>query len=135
MSATHHSATAAEEPGGSTRAIKAKLFRALGHPIRVRVIELLRARPEMSVRDLQTALQIELGAASQHLAAMRRQRLLTTRRQGTSVLYKVRDPRTFQMFEVARQILTSQHRRTQTLLAGLNAAQQPASERSRRESR
>lgn len=135
MSATPASATPAEEPDRAIQTIHAELFRALGHPVRLRVLELLRARPEMSVRDLQTALQIESGAASQHLAAMRRQRLLTTRRQGTSVLYKVRDPRTFQMLEIASQILTSQHRRAQTLLASLNAAPRPGSGRRQCESR
>jgi DNA-binding transcriptional ArsR family regulator len=104
----------------SVDAINAELFRTLGHPVRVRVLELLRTRKEMSVRELQTALQIESGGASQHLSAMRRRRLLATRRQGTSVFYPVRDPRTFQLLEVATQVLTSHFQYNQTLLDGLN---------------
>jgi ArsR family transcriptional regulator len=91
----------------------------------VRVLELLQAREEMSVRDLQAALQSESGGASQHLSAMRRQGLLATRRQGTSVFYRVRDPRTFQLLDVARQVLASQYEYTQTLIAGLNDTRPP----------
>ena len=101
--------------------MNAEFLRALGHPMRIRVLELLRSREEMSVRELQAALQIESGGASQHLSAMRRQRVLATRRQGTSVFYRVRDPRTFRMLAIARDILTSHVQYTQTLLNDLNA--------------
>jgi DNA-binding transcriptional ArsR family regulator len=125
MSATRASTTRGSDPKASVEAINAELFRALGHPVRVRVLELLQAREEMSVRDLQAALQSESGGASQHLSAMRRQGLLATRRQGTSVLYRVRDPRTFQLLDVARQVLASQYEYTQTLIAGLNDTRPP----------
>jgi DNA-binding transcriptional ArsR family regulator len=111
------------DPKASVDIINAELFRALGHPVRVRVLELLRTHQEMSVRDLQATLQIEPRGASQHLSAMRRQGLLATRRQGTSVFYRVRDPRTFQLLVLARQILTSHVQYNQTLLDGLNDAQ------------
>ena len=115
----------------SAQAINAEFFRALGHPVRVRVLEQLRTHQEMSVRDLQAALQIESGGASQHLSAMRRHGLLAARRQGTSVFYRVRDPRTFQLLGIARQILSSHFRYTQTLLDDLNDAN-PSSSVTRR---
>jgi DNA-binding transcriptional ArsR family regulator len=120
MSATRASTTPFSDPKASVDAINAEFFRALGHPVRVRVLELLRTSKEMSVRELQAALQIESGGASQHLSAMRRQGVLATRRQGTSVFYRVRDPRTFQLLEIARHVLTSHVQYTQTLLDGLN---------------
>jgi len=46
--------------------------------------------------------------------------VLESRKQGTSVYYRVRDPRTFQLLEVARQILTSSLEATQALLAELS---------------
>lgn len=110
------------DPKVSAQAVNAEFFRALGHPVRVRVLEQLRAHQEMSVRDLQAALQIESGGASQHLNAMRRHGLLAARRQGTSVFYRVRDPRTFQLLGISRQILTTHFRYTQTLLDALNDA-------------
>ncbi len=118
MSATR--TTPRSDPKASIDALNAEFFRALGHPVRVLILELLRTHEEMSVRELQAALQIESGGASPHLSALRRQRVLATRRQGTSVFYRVRDPRTFQLLEVARLLLTAHFRHTQSLLDGLN---------------
>jgi ArsR family transcriptional regulator len=99
--------------------IKADFFRTLGHPTRVRILELLRDG-ELTVGDLQAKLQIDSSGASQHLAAMRRQGLLESRRAGTSVYYRVRDPRTFQLLETARQLISSHLEETQALLGELD---------------
>ena len=103
---------------GSAQSLKAELFRALGHPLRLRVLEEL-LRGERSVGELQAALGPDRGGASQHLSALRRQGLLESRKEGTSVLYRVKDPRTFQLLEVARQILGAELEETQSLLADL----------------
>lgn len=126
MSETPASTTPARDRKAICDVVGAELFRALGHPVRVRVLELLRARKEMSVRELHAALQIDAGSVSQHLGALRRQRLLATRRQGTSVYYRVPDPRTFRLLDLARQALASQVRYTQTLLDGLNQGGDPS---------
>lgn len=83
---------------------KAEFFRLLGHPARVRILELLRDG-ERSVGDLQDALGLDSGATSQHLTAMRSQGVLVTRREGNSIYYRVEDPRIFQLLEVAKQLL------------------------------
>jgi ArsR family transcriptional regulator len=104
--------------------VKAEFFRVLGHPVRVRILELLRAR-ERPVGDLQAALGIDSSGTSQHLGALRKQGLIEGRREGTSVYYRVKDPRTFQLLEVARQILTSHFEDTHAILGELA---RPASE-------
>jgi DNA-binding transcriptional ArsR family regulator len=86
--------------------VKSDMFRVLGHPARIKLLELLRDG-ERSVGDLQAALALDSGGTSQHLAALKRHGLLESRRERTSVYYRVRDPRLFQLLEVARQILTS----------------------------
>ena len=86
-------------------AVKADFFRALGHPARVRILELLSAE-EHNVRELQEALGLDSSSTSQHLAALRRQGLVESHREGTSVIYRVKDARTLQLLEVARQIIT-----------------------------
>lgn len=101
--------------------IKAEFFRTLGHPARVRVLELLRDG-ELTVGELQAQLEIDSSGASQHLAAMRRQGLLESRREGTSVFYRVRDPRTFQLLETARQLITSHLEETNALLGELDSS-------------
>lgn len=90
----------------------------LGHPVRVRILELLRER-ERSVGDLQNALGIDSSGTSQHLGALRKAGLVEGRKAGTSVFYRVKDPRTFQLLEVARQILTSHYEDTQAILGAL----------------
>jgi DNA-binding transcriptional ArsR family regulator len=94
--------------------IKAEFFRTLGHPARVRILELLR-EGEKTVGELQAELEVDSSGASQHLGAMRRQGLLEARRDGTSVYYRVRDPRTFQLLETARQLISSHLEETQAL--------------------
>lgn len=110
--------------GGPVHPLKAEFFKTLGHPVRVSILELLRGG-ERTVGDLQSALGLDSSSTSQHLGALRRQGVVHNRREGTSVYYKVKDPRVFQLLEVARQILTSNLEETQALLGDL-AASAPA---------
>jgi DNA-binding transcriptional ArsR family regulator len=111
--------------------LKGDFFRVLGHPARVRILELLRDG-ERSVGDLQAELGLDSSGTSQHLGALRRLGLVESRRQGTSVYYRARDPRVFQLLEVARQILSSSLADTQSLLDGLQEAPADAAPRPRR---
>ena len=67
--------------------LKAEFFRTLGHPGRIRVLELLTETPEMPVRDLQRGVGLESSHLSQQLAVLRRAGLVTTRKDGNSVYY------------------------------------------------
>jgi len=100
--------------------LKADMFRLLGHPARVRVLELLRDG-EMTVGELQAALDLDSGGTSQHLTAMRRQGVLERRKDGVKVYYRVKDPRTFQLLALAREILTSQLQESSAILGDLPA--------------
>ena len=111
--------------------LKGEFFRILGHPVRVRILELLK-EGERSVGDLQEALGLDSSGTSQHLGALRRQGLLESRRGGTSFYYSVRDPRMFQLLETARQILSSNLADRQSLLDGLQEAAPAAGRRRRR---
>jgi DNA-binding transcriptional ArsR family regulator len=99
---------------------KADLFRVLGHPARVRVLELLRGG-ERSVGSLQADLGLDSGGTSQHLAALRRIGLVTARREGTSVFYAVEDARVFDLLEAGRQIITRRLAGQQSLLHELES--------------
>jgi DNA-binding transcriptional ArsR family regulator len=133
MSDEHGSAPA---PAGPIRqepiyAVKAEFFRVIGHPARVRILELLRDG-ERSVGELQAELRLDSSGTSQHLGVLRRLGVLESRKEGTSVYYRVRDPRTFQLLEVARQIITSSLEATQALLtelSGTGAGAGPGSSR------
>lgn len=95
--------------------VKAEFFRILGHPVRVRILELLRDG-ERTVGDLQAELQMDSSGTSQHLGVLRKHGVLDSRREGTSVFYSVHDPRIFQLLEVSRQILTSSLTEAQAVL-------------------
>ena len=111
--------------------VKAEFFRVLGHPVRVRILELLR-EGELAVGALQTALELDSSGTSQHLGTLRRQGVLDSRREGTSVYYRVKDPRTFELLEIARQILTTHFADAQAMLGELDRPQgRPAERRSK----
>jgi ArsR family transcriptional regulator len=101
--------------------VKANLFRVLGHPARVRILELLREH-ERSVGALQAELGLDSGGTSQHLAALRRVGLVESRREGTSVYYRVDDARVFELLETGRALVTRQLTEQQAILQDLEAS-------------
>jgi len=105
--------------------VKAQMFRALGHPIRIRILELL-VDGEQSVGQLQAALDIDSSGTSQHLTALRQQRVIESRRAGTNVYYRITDPRVIQMLAIAREILTTSLLDSHALLNDLQGGPAPA---------
>ena len=99
------------------RAYKAELFKALGHPARIRILEILR-EGEASVSDLQVQLEVESSVVSQQLAVLRARRLVETRKVGSNVFYRVRDPQVWQMLDAGRELFVSH---LAELRAGLEA--------------
>ena len=83
---------------------KAELFRTLGHPTRIRVLELLQPGP-MPVRDLLAELDLEASNLSQQLAVLRRVGLVTADRRGTTVLYSLASPHLKDLLVAGRRIL------------------------------
>jgi DNA-binding transcriptional ArsR family regulator len=102
--------------------IKAEFFAVLGHPARVRILELLRDG-DKSVGELQAALELDSSGTSQHLAALRRRGIVESRKAGTTVHYSVRDPRIFQLLEIARQMISANLAETVALLEELSVAE------------
>jgi ArsR family transcriptional regulator len=99
---------------------KAEFFRTLGHPVRVRILQLLRGG-ERSVGALQAELGLDSGGTSQQLAALRRIGLVEGRREGTSVFYRVADEDVFALLELAKGIIGRTLEARQTLLEELAA--------------
>src|SRR5690606_29423859 len=74
--------------------VKAEFFKTLGHPARIRILELLRDG-ERPVSELIPEVGIEPSHLSQQLAILRRANLVRSRKEGSSVLYSVAEPRLF----------------------------------------
>ena len=100
------------------RRFKAEFFKALAHPARIKILELLRSG-EMSVNELQTHLEIEPSTVSQQLAVLRSRNIVEARKVGTSVYYRVRDPQIFELLDVARRIFNTHLIDTQSMLEQL----------------
>jgi DNA-binding transcriptional ArsR family regulator len=101
--------------------VKANLFRVLGHPIRVRILELLR-EGERSVGRLQAELELSEGNTSQHLGALRQIGLVDSRREGTTVYYRVDDPRVFDLLAVGRDLVEARLQEQVSLLSELRSS-------------
>jgi DNA-binding transcriptional ArsR family regulator len=85
---------------------KARFFRALAHPARIRILETL-AKGDRSVQELQEALELEQPVVSQQLAVLRNQGIVTAEKQGLSVRYSLRDPAIEELLSVARRIFNN----------------------------
>jgi DNA-binding transcriptional ArsR family regulator len=100
--------------------VKAEFFKTLGHPARIRILEVLRDG-ERAVSELIPAVDIESSHLSQQLGILRRANLVRARKEGTSVVYSVVNPMLFELFDVAKKILTSSLLESRDLLAELES--------------
>jgi ArsR family transcriptional regulator len=102
--------------------VKASLFRVLGHPARVRILEVLRDDGEQSVGALQASLELDSGGTSQHLAALRRVGVVESRRAGTTVFYRLADANVVTLLEAGRAIAARHLVEQQTILRDLQSS-------------
>lgn len=87
--------------------VKANLFKGLAHPARIRVLELLSAADEVTVSDMLTDTGLEASNLSQHLAVLKRFRLVTAQRRGSLVYYRLAHPEVADLLQVARALLAA----------------------------
>lgn len=85
---------------------KAEFFKALAHPIRIRIVDCLRSG-EKGVNELSETLQLEPANVSQQLAVLRVRNIVTGRKSGSSVFYSVSDPALFRLLDVAKEIFNN----------------------------
>ena len=85
---------------------KAEFFKALAHPIRIRILDSLRDG-EKGVNELSEILRIEPANVSQQLAILRMRNIVVGRKAGSNVYYSVSDPKVFRLLNVAREIFNN----------------------------
>jgi ArsR family transcriptional regulator len=93
----------------------------LGHPVRIRVLELLSEGP-MPVRDLLAQIEVERSSLSQQLAVLRRSGIIVGVRESDTVVYSLAGPDVAELIRAARRILTELLTGQQDLLAELREA-------------
>ncbi len=85
---------------------KAEFFKALAHPLRIRILDALRAG-EIGVNELSAQLHVEQSNLSQQLGVLRGRNLVIGRKEGNNVYYSVRDPEIFHLLDVAKKIFNN----------------------------
>jgi len=85
---------------------KAEFFKALAHPLRIRILDELR-RGEVGVNELCVRLAVEQSSLSQQLAVLRTRSIVVGRKDGQSVLYSVPDAEIFKLLDVAKKIFNN----------------------------
>ncbi|MEC2077674.1 ArsR/SmtB family transcription factor [Metabacillus fastidiosus] len=94
---------------------KAEFFKALAHPLRIRILELL-AEGDKSVNEIQSLVGSEGSAVSQQLTVLRTKNIVTGTKEGTRVIYSLRDPMIIELLKVAKQIFNNHLVDTITIL-------------------
>ncbi|MBE1594266.1 transcriptional regulator, ArsR family [Streptomyces sp. 1222.2] len=110
--------------------LKAEFFKTLGHPVRIRVLELLSQR-EHAVSEMLGEVGVEAAHLSQQLAVLRRANLVVPRREGSAVYYSLANPQVAELLRVARTILSGVLAGQAELLANLKATEPAAPPRRR----
>jgi ArsR family transcriptional regulator len=87
---------------------KADLFRCLGHPARIRILELLSER-DRAVHELLAAITIEQSNLSQQLSVLRMAGLVAAHRQGSEVVYSLALPEVRELLRAGRRLLEAKH--------------------------
>jgi DNA-binding transcriptional ArsR family regulator len=96
--------------------LKAEFFKTMGHPARIRILEIL-SEDEQSVADLIPEVGLEPSHLSQQLGILRRGGLVSSRRDGSTVIYRLTDDRIARLLAVAKDILLHQFTQTSEQLA------------------
>ncbi len=88
----------------------ARVLKCLGHPLRLRILDLLERRTEATVTEVHEALAIEQAVASQHLTTMRDKGttmrdkgIVASRKDGVHVIYRIGDDRALKVLSCVRE--------------------------------
>jgi DNA-binding transcriptional ArsR family regulator len=98
---------------------KADFFKALAHPLRIKILELL-AEGDKNVNEIQSLVRSEGSAVSQQLTVLRAKNIVTGTKNGNRVIYSLRDPMIIELLSVARQIFNNHLVDTITMLDKIN---------------
>jgi len=81
----------------------AEIYKVLANPIRLEILNTIKYQ-ETSVEDLVDMLQLKKANVSQHLAMLRHARLVSTRREGLNIYYRIIDPRIIEPCRILKEV-------------------------------
>ena len=92
------------------------IFKALAHPTRIQIIKLLKDG-ELCVCDILPEIDSEQSNTSQHLTVLKSQGIVDSRKEGSKVIYSVKNEEVFEMLDLAEKIILRQLEETKALLS------------------
>ncbi len=100
--------------------MQADICKTMADPKRLMIVHELK-EGELSVGELASHLSLPQANISQHLSLMRRRGIVTTRREGTSIYYRLASPRIAEACDTVQCVLAEQLASNQELVRLLNA--------------
>ena len=100
---------------------KSNLFKAIGHPSRVQILEYL-SSGERCVCDIISELGLEQSNVSQHLAVLRRENLIESRKQGLQVMYRIKHLEILALLQQTQEIISNELDFNLRLMRGMKQA-------------
>jgi ArsR family transcriptional regulator len=95
--------------------IQAELCRAMGNPLRMEIMHLLRAGP-MNVNDIASATHTHQTTISRNLATLRHAGIVMAHREGTNYYYQVTNPKIMSVCDLMREVLSEQFEQRSKLM-------------------
>lgn len=103
---SQHARTKRQVDPSELAGFKTEFFKALAHPLRIRIIDSLRDG-EIGVNDLCARLDVEQSTISQQLGLLRGRNIVLGRKEGQNVYYSIRDTAIFRLLDVAKEIFNN----------------------------
>lgn len=96
----------------------AEVCKSMANPTRLKIISLLR-EGEKSVEELLEKLKLPKANLSQHLSVLRQRRIVSTRREGLNIYYKIANPKMIKACDILREVLLEQLQEGERLRRGV----------------
>jgi len=93
----------------------ANIFKALSHPTRLQIVQLLKEKP-LCVCEILPQIESEQSNTSQHLSVLKNQGIVDSKKDGSMVIYKIKSPEVYQMIDIAENIILNQIEETKSSL-------------------
>jgi DNA-binding transcriptional ArsR family regulator len=100
----------------SLEVLQADLFKAIAHPTRLEILQLLR-NGEKCVCEIFPALEVEQPNVSRHLSVLKKEGVVSSRKDGLKVIYRVNDESIYQLLDLATEILKEHWEKRKRALA------------------
>jgi len=104
-------------PDKSIFEMQAEICKTLTNPKRIEILNVLKT-DERTVTELVNALGASKANVSQHLAVMRHKGILTTRREGVNIYYRVANPKVIDACTLMKEVLFEQHMAKKKAVSG-----------------